>query len=498
MNGFTLWVLLAATGQVSEAPERDFAWQISPRDGKLEYVVQISPNKADIMVSAQKENASDVPPEVAARLSRVVVRIGTEPLVSASMDDVLRLPPVTTAVLANIEATAGRGKFSQLESGPSGDVVNVSGGGLPSAPTTSLSDQARSLAGSESLLAQNTLGSSFSNDGRGLGSAVGNSAPSKFSNTGAPPASSLPSSPSPQLPSGSSSPSGNTGIVGPMLPGSNYQTSPGSLHSQPNLPSSGIGTSGIGTSGIGSSSSSGGLGNYPGAGNQPNATGNAPYSNPGYNQPASGNQGMYGSSNTGLPNANSTSAGQMPPGYGTTSPLAGSSPNMGNFGSPPRAGDAQQLPYNQYATVGGNQGHLGQNPYASTPYGANPYGQSPNYGGMNSTLPSDPVSLPNYNQPMVRVADSRASAGVPSTSSSGLSNPSSNTASAPPTTTSRTTPSHSDSDSANSYPARSGMDNVVPVMFVLSLVVNFYLGMLIRKLLGRYRSLLSSVRSQAV
>ncbi len=42
----------------------------------------------------------------------------------------------------------------------------------------------------------------------------------------------------------------------------------------------------------------------------------------------------------------------------------------------------------------------------------------------------------------------------------------------------------------------TNVDGILQVLFLLSLVVNFYLGILIRKLLIRYRSLLTNVRSQ--
>ena len=45
-------------------------------------------------------------------------------------------------------------------------------------------------------------------------------------------------------------------------------------------------------------------------------------------------------------------------------------------------------------------------------------------------------------------------------------------------------------------PTDSNIDGILQVLFLLSLVVNFYLGILIRKLLIRYRSLLTNVRTQ--
>lgn len=489
MNGFTLWVLLAATGQVSETVERDKGWQINPDDGKLEYVVQIPLQKAEYMRAEGKEFQSEVPKEVAVRLSRVVVRISDDPIVSTPMEEVLRLPVVSKAVLADIESTAGPGRFSQLESANPGDVMHVGGGSafsgsgsaLPNAQGNSLSDQARTLS-SDSLLAQNTLSGT----------------PNKYSNTGSPPShSGLSSAPVAQFPP-SNLPSANTGIVGPTLPSSNYPTSPTNASNQ----TTGLPSSGIGSSGIGSSSSGSGLGTMagnPGIGysnihGQAGSTSGQPYGNPSYPNQA----GSYGQP---------TSTGT----YGQNPVYNNSSTDPRNFGAPPRTGDPHQPAYNQYATVGsglGAHGSSAQNPYAQVPYGQSPYstgapygqspyGQSPIYGGVQTQLPSDPVSLPSYAQPTGRVADNRANTTVPSTSAtSGFSTAGSQMAgSTSPSTSHSSDPSYGSSAYTSS---RSGVDNIVPVMFVLSLVVNFYLGMLIRKLLARYRSLLSSVRSQAV
>ena len=118
-------------------------------------------------------------------------------------------------------------------------------------------------------------------------------------------------------------------------------------------------------------------------------------------------------------------------------------------------------------------------------------------------LVSRPIISPSYtnNQtgvpyrndpPSVLLADQRA--GVPSTSSSNV------VSGGRSSWGTRTDgyPSDSLNDYNNQLAPRTGMENIMPVMFVLSLVVNFYLGMLIRKLLGRYRTLLSSVRSQTI
>ena len=463
MNGFTLWVLLAATGQVGDAAERDFGWQINPDDGKLEYVVQLSPQKANYMSSAGKEFESDVPPEVAARLSRVVVRISSTPLVSTPMEEVMRLPPVTTAVLANIEATAGRGRYSQLESAPGGDVMNVSGGGLPN--STAMSSELTRGLPTDGSLAQHSSGIGYGNESRGI-----SSGPGKFSNTAVPTSGSQLGSPNTQLPTA------QTGIVGPTLPTSNYPTTPTNSQAHAGLPNSGMGTSGMGTSGMGNhGTGTNGPNSYSNTNGMPSSTHPQPYNN----QPYS-NQGSY--------TQPAPSVFGQPPGYNNPSM------NSGTFGSIPPGGDAYRQPFNQYATVG-------TGPTASHPYlqsqGNNSYGHSP----VNSSFPSDPLSLPSYSQPSVRVADSRAPTQVPSTSSNSTAGVSSNTqfgnsdSALSERDSNRLNRAHDVGDVAQ---ARSGAANIVPVMFVLSLVVNFYLGMLIRKLLTRYRSLLSSVRGQAV
>ncbi len=94
----------------------------------------------------------------------------------------------------------------------------------------------------------------------------------------------------------------------------------------------------------------------------------------------------------------------------------------------------------------------------------------------------------------MRVADTRGS--VPSTS-----NPNAQSSTGRSSSWATRNDGYSNdgyNDTQTQLAQRTGMENIMPVMFVLSLVVNFYLGMLIRKLLGRYRTLLASVRSQTV
>jgi hypothetical protein len=53
-------------------------------------------------------------------------------------------------------------------------------------------------------------------------------------------------------------------------------------------------------------------------------------------------------------------------------------------------------------------------------------------------------------------------------------------------------------DAAASELKRSGWENILQVLFLLSIVVNFYLGVLMHKLVLRYRNLLASVRTSSL
>jgi len=484
MNGFMLWMVIAASGQVA-GPERDYGWQIHPKDGKLEYIVQISPKEIDFMVSAAKEKASSsIPPEVAARLSRVVVRIGEDPIVSTPIDEVMRLPVVTTAVMANIEAVAGRGKFSQLESAPSGDVLTVAGNepppmastlgsSLPAPPGTTL----------DSLVAQNTAGlpsgaSAFLNDARGVLADAGLST-GKYANTGTPVPGTSPtvtsSTLNPAAPVGSSWPTGSASTGSSLgtstlgTPPSTYGTTTGQMPSgtqgYSSVPGSYMTNPGYPTTTPGYTS----VPQYGSTTATPGATG--------YSSPTG-----YGSAP-----GYSTAPNYVTPGTGTTN---GWSASNGNFAMPPRGTTAPTQGYTPYTTTGNLAGYthdpLSLPSYGQSSYGQNTYGQNTNRVADNRPLSNLPSTFPSTSS----VGLGNASA-LPPSVSAGVGN--NYTKPLGPQDGAFTGPGFQ----PHTYPNPSGMNNVLPVMFVLSLVINFYLGMLIRKLLGRYRSLLSSVRGQA-
>jgi hypothetical protein len=413
-----------------------------------------------------------------------------------------------------------------LENASSGDVMNVSGGApaaltagsgspLPNTPGTSLADQATELRSnlndlssraddamraSENLLAQNTASSSFLSDSRGANSGTGTG---KFSSTATQPA--MPPAGSNSGPLSGTQPSG---LTGPTLPNGNYATSP-----IPSYPSASGATSNPGinapsgrNSAPGNTGIAGNLGNpqyaggaaSQGAGTQPYSNSNNAYTGtaPGFNNAP----GYAGSpTNSGTPGYTANPGYSANPSYTsnqgyTTNPGYGMTPtNNGNFGSVPRGTPSQEV-YNQYATAGTGLGTQYQPQYQPQ------YQASGSPPPVYSGFPSDPLALPSLDHRPTRIADNRSATSVPSTGGGTSANGATGTrsGSAGDTAKGRASEPNTDSGLTDPYGNRSGMENILPVMFVLSLVVNFYLGMLIRKLLGRYRSLLSSVRGQAV
>ncbi len=573
MNGFMLLVLLAASAQLGDVPQQDYGWQINSKTGLLEYIVQISPEKAKFMIDNGKEFESEIPPEIAIRVSKVVVSIGREPIRSTPIEEVLRLPPRVKPVLADIESVAGRGRFSDLESASPGSVMNVAGANAPPPLTSAngsplpqtnvplasgggsslledaasaLSNLPNALRQPENLLAQNSAASSFLNDARGAAAAGG--LPSKFSNTGTPAAAPLPTSP-------------NVGATTAPLPGaggltnsmtnsnSTFPTSPGSMASLPGAGVGNVGTLGTATTAAQPGGTQYGSNQYPGntgygTNNQYSTTGVGAYGQTGQ----TGTSGQYGAANQygntvgGQYSGTQVGSGQYSNGQHTNGQYPNNQYATGQNGAGQYASGQfsnGQYPTSQYPTGQYANGQYANGQYANGGSGTTNYVNAPPYNGAattgnfggaprggvgtlanqyatpqngtagaytgwqgygtNSTLATDPLSI-GGGSPYLRTADSRNTTALPSTagtSATGVTN--SGFATSYNNTTGRYADPALDPNYSTQYgTGRSGMENVVPVMFFLSLVVNFYLGMLIRKLLTRYRSLLSSVRSQTV
>ena len=171
-------------------------------------------------------------------------------------------------------------------------------------------------------------------------------------------------------------------------------------------------------------------------------------------------------------------------GFGT-SPLAGRNNTWGNSNS--AAPNYTSSP-DPYASSPSNQ--LNYNNAAGAPFGNPPQtnpNTNPNYGNqqLNNQLgnPNYDRLAMNNNPPPINSASNTQS--LNNQSQTGRNLPA---GSSPPTNL-----TNFNSDTVPS----TKIDGVVQVLFLLSLVVNFYLGILIRKLLIRYRSLLTNVRQAA-
>lgn len=166
--------------------------------------------------------------------------------------------------------------------------------------------------------------------------------------------------------------------------------------------------------------------------------------------PSGQNQGKFGLSTPGFDNF-SGQGGQV----GLGNQYGQNAPNNQGYGGGQYA-NGQQYSSGQYAG-GSGQRPNGQNGFDGRDLIAS-----------NTTLPP-PNSTPLPQQPPAK-------------------NPAGETSPGDTTNTTLT--------SSNSGSSKTG-ENILSVFFLFSLVVNFYLGMLIRKLLTRYRALLANMRGQA-
>ncbi len=185
MNGFMLLVLVVLAGQVSPGglamppsanpvqpasmlttppPQTDYGWIID-KDNALVFIVQISPDKEAIMKKANQVLESEIPPVVAARIKRVIVRFGNDVIEPTPLEEVEKLPLVYGNALA---ADLPTGQMRTLENNNGYALQNVAGGSQPPPLSPgglgmSLADAASSLSDKvneaiqdpSSLLAQN-------------------------------------------------------------------------------------------------------------------------------------------------------------------------------------------------------------------------------------------------------------------------------------------------------------------------------------------------------
>lgn len=442
----------------SLTPQQTFGWD-RDRDGKLYYIIQISPDHAKIMVSEYERNiaetieqASTMPVELVGHVSRIAVRVGTKILPrNPSLDVIRSWGPVAKNDIERTLAGLGSGRLAEVEQPamPVGQQPLPREGTFPRPSTggnsSSLGDQFLSDTRPPYGQGNSQTGQT---GGTGQGFSGGRTDPS------------LPD----RLPSLGAN--GTSGMLGdrsntessslPDYNGSPYgsQTRPNGL--TPDPPSFGMSPQ------------------APNLANDRYSGQVASQTQPGQNQ-LSGNQqraprqnsyDAYQGGNAGQPNALRPGAGSL-----------GATSNQ----------------YDSYQYDTGPAARLANNNIR--PNNSGGYGAGNNYGGQNgSSPPANPYSANQYagNQANGIPANLASQAGT-----AGNQTVASNTAN--PTSPSNTNPPSSDLKQADSNDETQRTDNtsLISLFCLLSLAVNGYLFMLIRKLLTRYRTLLTNVRSQA-
>lgn len=519
MNGIGTLLLIAIVGQAGAAPvatdkfEKDFGWQVNRDDGVLEYIVQVAPDQIEMLTKYGQEKSSAMPPELVGRVARIVVRIGSTVLPrTPTLQEIERKFPIigSSNSNANFPVTPPGYSANNMKTVEPPAVHSVAGNSPPTLPSSrgssTMPDRESSLdAGQKSsapsglpsipsltspdpsLLAQNgSDANKFLNSARDS-QQVPARAPAAASSSDK--FNSLPKQ-TPNQPPSSRSSTGAGGSLADVLqrdfPAAQPQAA-GNLASPLGAPAQGsLGLPGAG----GFANQANASGQYTGTN-----TGNSRTTLPNYQPPmdssqptatdrwASGGQVTLPSQQYGLP-------GTQPI---PQSPVAG-------FGNTPMVPAAQGYVPNNY---GGSNYNLGQaSAYQQPPGNQDPY-LSPAQATYSGNGHPSAVRQPQYDPRIAermyedRIAMNAASQSreIPSTSMTR----SGENVNGQWVDSSAGTRRGSDIDATltgnRSEPVKTS-DKILQVFFLLSLVVNFYLGLLIRKLLARYRSLLTSVRSQ--
>lgn len=528
---FSVLLVFAFAGRTFGQQEREYGWYVDQQD-TLVFVVQLDPAELAALQSNVDlvGESANMPPELVGRVTRVEVRLGESALPrTPSLQEIEKRP----AIVSNLEVSniLGEGRLTEIDES---NLVRVQSGtvSLPNVSAPSASTDFLSGAGGQGA---RPLPSTSGNPGASLPALpIGNS--SKFSDT-APVDRALP------LPGNLSSPANTP------------------LNSTPNMPAPPVAGLGAGTSRVGNNSWSSSPTNPASRGpapppNMSSALNAVAGSTGGAIADAAGNA-MRATADSLSPQfrtAPSTQGAPTPYGYESnrgfdpsraldvnrgrnssslgTGHLASSRTPAPNFGSPPGAHAATFQPSAAVSSLAA--GNQLTNPYPG-------YGSATQSNIPQNPLPTRPVagstSLPPQT-PMVAAGNTRFS-GMSEENfdllvnakvkeliaqkteyergrlderqalNSANSNPALLAAGATKPTAQGPAPqsgtSASDSrtqENQESLTANSGSGperhNYVVMFFMVSLVGNLYLVYLIRKLLTRYRSLLSTVRSHAV
>jgi hypothetical protein len=123
MNAMALMFLTLLAGQIAPGTEKDFGWEIDPRDNALQYIVQVAPEEAvrmqqkSVQFPNGQEITSEIPNELVGRATRVVFRIGTMDLPrNPSLKEIeLRFKRFGDPINPSSTAQLDPGVFKQLE-----------------------------------------------------------------------------------------------------------------------------------------------------------------------------------------------------------------------------------------------------------------------------------------------------------------------------------------------------------------------------------------------
>ncbi len=481
MNGIGLLVLIAAAGQLSAAQpmaqnqNRDWGWEID-RDKTLCYIIQLSPEKLQQMQNTGWELASDMPEELVGRATKVVIRLGTNLLPQTpSREELKTMPRVNSPV--DVTAQLGPGRISDVETDRLQQVQqDRSAPTLPSFsnapspqsldPNANLADQAQAALNAQAEKLKNFVrGTPAIPDARsGLGLGASNTNPATAA-------------------------TGNS----PALPGFPGSSSAPNKFNSPTIPNPLDGR----------------------ANNASNSTNWQTAAPPAYGQGVNDQQrtrdDMSRLADNRFPTSPNPTDYGAPPGTqtGTQNSGYGQGTYAGNGGYVPRDPTSlEQEMFNRLPSrqtpgggFGSNNGVGYPGNYTSTNTGPLSDGYPPNNFDGRSNPNYNPNGMPSnsgYNPNGMPNNNGFTGDGVSRVAGNPIGNNGQPGNIAPvtiPTTTMVTTNKSGEASEPTIHPGKTKTaENILPVLFLLSLVVNFYLGMLIRKLLTRYRVLLANSR----
>lgn len=471
MNGLPLLLLATTVGM-------DFGWEPTQENPqKLEYIVQLSPEELQLISKGTEELWSGIPKELNGRIDRIVIRMGRAELPRVPSLEQLRTMAATTSnpsILNAAGSSAGssslagaapafgastplvtQGGLATIDPPRAGSGNVGTGGVMPAVNNGGPSYDVLGSGAYEDLLRQSTMPPVLQNNASGLTNAIADRVADNAGNTASFAAQQN------QL-NGASAATGDPRLTN-SAPGALLPPPPSTLPSNSSI-----------------------LPRDPAPPSLVNAPANAGASQGGNLLPST-------SSNTNLPNtgwvpanpnlANSATANNGRPTNGAGAPTGF---NSGFIAGNTLGNNPQILPSNNApAFSNASGGTFANNNNAVYPTNNNPpasTGFSPagfNHGGFahHSSTGGSPPLLANNTKPVSSSNDL--------TFEEGDLSPSEKNPEAKP-------------NSAVEEATKSRWENVLQVLFILSLVVNFYLGVLMHKLALRYRTLLASVRATTV